>query len=135
MDSYEGYVGRIIGHLGGIAPTSFPRLAHSHKNRSSPANPAAATGYLLCVDFVGRVYETQPGSTRYDLCGQGIVVAEDSDHGTRLAGSKARHGLRDYTTGLREWRRGYRGQLLAGIGDGIGCGIGGGFPLEPACKP
>jgi hypothetical protein len=30
--------------LGGIAPTSFPRLAHSHKNRSSPVKPAA-TGF------------------------------------------------------------------------------------------
>jgi hypothetical protein len=35
MDSYEGYIGRLIGHLRGIAPTSFPRLGHSHQNRPS----------------------------------------------------------------------------------------------------
>jgi hypothetical protein len=27
MDSYEGYLGRLIGHLGGIAPTDFPGSA------------------------------------------------------------------------------------------------------------
>ena len=34
MDSYEGYLGRLFGHLklGGIAPTDFPRL-------SGPARP------------------------------------------------------------------------------------------------
>ena len=36
MGSYEGYIGRRIGHLGGIAPTSCPRLGTGSARPSEP---------------------------------------------------------------------------------------------------
>ena len=69
MDSYEGSVGRIIGHLGGIAPTSFPRLAHSYKTAPRLRTPPLQRGIYFASTSSG------PGCMRLNRGRRAMICA------------------------------------------------------------